>query len=292
FLNTVRQIVSSDGVSPVRGVLSHLRWQLRRVTRAFPCELKIGNSRLYVDRPGGVAALVNAMGEYDFNNMELLRLVLMQRPSTFIDVGANVGTYTLIASEVPYSEVVSIEPHPSTFALLRNNVARNDRGNVLCLNVGLSHSDSDLLLSEEEDPSLNRAVGEGLQRDRVQIVTGRTLQSLCEQFDLFPDFVKVDVEGYERSVLQGFGKYRGAPDLIFIEGGDRVEIEEWMRDSGYRGPWFVHMKSRVISTVHQRRVEDPVFVHERYISEMEALKFRFTGALSRGESECRNYTSR
>ena len=35
-------------------------------------------SHLYVDRPGGVAALVDAMGEYDYNNMELLRLLLSQ----------------------------------------------------------------------------------------------------------------------------------------------------------------------------------------------------------------------
>src|SRR5579862_4517451 len=135
LLNTLDQIMHSDSVGTFQGILRHSRWQLRRVLGRFPCELPIASSHLYVDRPGGVAALVNAMGEYDYNNMELLRLVLCKGEDTFFDIGANIGTYTLIASECADSEVVSIEPHPQTFALLKRNVELNARKNVICLNL-------------------------------------------------------------------------------------------------------------------------------------------------------------
>src|SRR5579862_3264367 len=119
LLNTLDQIMHSDSVGTFKGILRHSRWQLRRVLGRFPCELPIAGSHLYVDRPGGVAALVNAMGEYDYNNMELLRLVLSQGQNTFFDIGANIGSYTLIASEAPDTQVISIEPHPASFVLLR-----------------------------------------------------------------------------------------------------------------------------------------------------------------------------
>src|SRR5579872_3811092 len=118
FVNTLTQISGSDSVGPFEGMRRHLHWQMRKLLRRFPCELPIGSSRLYVDRPGGVAALVNAMGAYDFNNMSFLQLLLRRMGGTFVDVGANIGTYTLMASEVASARVISVEPHPAAFALL------------------------------------------------------------------------------------------------------------------------------------------------------------------------------
>src|ERR1700688_2687348 len=63
FLNTLDQIVHSDSVGMVEGIRRHGQWQIRKLLNLFPCSLPIAGSQLYVDRPGGVAALVNAMGE-------------------------------------------------------------------------------------------------------------------------------------------------------------------------------------------------------------------------------------
>jgi hypothetical protein len=101
FFNTLQQVRYSESVGTIQGVWRHLRWEIRKRFLGFPCELQVGNSTLYVERPNGVAALVNAMGEYDYNNMNLLRLLLSQEKSTFVDIGANIGSYTLIASEIP-----------------------------------------------------------------------------------------------------------------------------------------------------------------------------------------------
>ncbi len=121
FLNTtLDQIRTCDCVGSIRGTLGHLRWQLRKLLGLFPCELTIGDCRIRVDRPGGVAALVNTMGEYDYNDMEFLQLALSQKPSTFADVGANVDSYMVIPSEVPETKAAVPRQVPVKVAFLTN----------------------------------------------------------------------------------------------------------------------------------------------------------------------------
>jgi FkbM family methyltransferase len=273
ILNSLGQIVHSESVGPVQGVCRHFRWQVRKLLHQFPCELHIANSRLYIDRAGGVAALVNAMGEYDYNNMRLLCLGLSLSKSTFFDVGANIGSYSLIASELPDVCVVSIEPHPRTFFLLEQNVHRNARSNVTCLNLALSREEGEVWFTDKFDSETNSVVqgGEnGIGKIRVPC---RRLDSICRELNLYPDFIKVDVEGYEDAVLEGLGNYAGAAKIIFIEGGERQEVRNWMQKAGYSGPWFSHFNRRLLSREKQPRPEDPLYVQNGFIGNLREMKF-------------------
>lgn len=265
FLNTLHQIASADSVRPLRGICRHFRWQYRKVLRKFPCELTISDSRLYVDGPCGVAALVNALGEYDYNNMSLLRLFLSRGKGTFIDIGANIGSYTLIASEVPEATVVSIEPHPLTFGLLERNVRCNARSNVTCLNLALSRQEGNVDFTDDSEPSINRVVTAGENGAGELRVPCRRFDTVCLERKLVPDAVKIDVEGYEDAVLEGFGEFARIPKMIFIEGGERLEVRAWMHSAGYSGPWFSHFNRRLLSEEKQRRPEDPVFVQKEFL---------------------------
>jgi FkbM family methyltransferase len=275
FLNTLQQIVHCDSVEPFHGICRHLYWQVRKTLHRFPCELAIASSRLHVDRPGGVAALVNAMGEYDYNNMRFLKLVLSVERGTFIDIGANIGVYTLIASEVVNARVVSIEPHPATFALLKENVRLNDRHNVACLNIALSYCDGELQFTDYQERAVNRVVSARENGGSELRVASRRFDALCRELGVVPDFVKIDVEGHECAVLEGFRDFRAATKIIFIEGGERQEVRNWMKTAGYTGPWFVHFNDKVLSTGRQRRAEDPLFVHTNYVPELSNINFDF-----------------
>jgi FkbM family methyltransferase len=277
FFNTLQQIKSSESVGTARGVYRHLQWQLRRQFKGFPCELKIGSSTLYVERPNGVAALVNAMGEYDFNNMSLLRMLLSRGKSTFLDIGANIGTYTLIASEVTEAIVVSFEPHPATFARLQENVRRNARENVVCLNLALSREEGELRLTDISESPINRVVSAEENGVGTLRVPCRRVDAVCRELNLTPDFAKIDVEGFEDAVLNGLGEYARTAKLIFIEGGERQEVQSWMDNSGYTGPWYSVFKGKQFSTEKQRRPEDPVFIHRGFLSELRGLGFEISG---------------
>ena len=266
FFTTLQQIAHSDSVGPISGLYRHLQWQMRRFLNDFPCDLSLAESTLRVERPGGVAALVNAMGAYDFNNMHFIRALLRKLRGAFIDVGANIGAYTLIASEVQSAVVVSVEPHPRTFASLTENVRLNHRYNVICVNAALSARDGEAGLTDEAQPELNH-ISEAPDSAAVR-VPSRRFDNVCRVLQVNPDVVKIDVEGHQYEVLEGFGEYREVAKVIVIEDGDHADVRRWMEAAGYAGPFFVHFKRGYLSPERQPRPEDPVYVSERFLPDL------------------------
>lgn len=273
FFNTLAQIAHSDSVGTISGTCRHLRWQLLRLTRGFPREFAIGSSRLYFDEPNSVAALVNAMGLYDFNNMSFLQSVLWRFGGVFIDIGANVGSYTLIASEIGNCRVLSIEPHPSAFSLLERNVCGNRRTNVVCLNLAASNQEGTASLTDGAELSVNRIVSAGRAADAIQVKT-QTLESVCLDAALVPDFIKIDVEGHELCVLEGFRTLASVAKAIWIEGGEREVIRRKLCEAGYAGPYYVHYKEKSLRPTATRRREDPVFILRNFVPLLENEGFR------------------
>jgi FkbM family methyltransferase len=258
FFNTVAQIVNSDSVMPVVGLARHFRWQVRRALHQFPCDLVLGQSILHVKEHAGVAALVNAMGEYDYNNMNLLK-ILLREGGTFVDVGANIGSYTLVASENPAARVISIEPHPKTYQLLVENVARNGRDNVTCLNLAVSSIEGEAYLSDLNESSINQIVPERGGPNKLKVMC-RRLDSLLLELGATPSVIKIDVEGHEAQVVEGMGSFLSELRVALIEGGSRIEVARHLQAVGMRGPLFAHVRERRFSAIRQARPEDPIFV--------------------------------
>lgn len=260
FLATLDQIAHAESVGTFAGVRRHLQWQARRLLGGFPCELALSQSKLRVTSARGVSALVNAMGEYDYNNMRFVRSFLEHSGGTFFDVGANIGAYTLIASEISGATVVSMEPHPQTFAALTDNVRLNSRHNVTCLQVVVSNREGTIALTDGLESSLNHVLRNGEHAPGAIEVRSQRLETICESTHVLPDIVKIDVEGHEPAVLDGLGRYGAAARAILVEGGDRLAVQDWMRTAGYSGPWFVHFNQALLAKRMQARAEDPIFV--------------------------------
>ncbi len=281
LLNTLRQIWNSDSVHPAVGYVRHLQWQIRRLFRRFPVDLPISKSVLRVDKATGVAALVNAMGKYDYNNMSFVAELLTWFGGTFVDVGANIGTYTLVASEAQGARVISIEPHPGTFSLLLENVRRNERRTVTCLNVALSDHDGSVRLTDAPESPLNRVIDSDDETCQSLTVPCWTMSAVCRELGVEPHFVKIDVEGHERAVLNGLGNTATACKAIFVEGGERASIRDWMRHFGFMGPLFVHFKKHLLSAMPQPRAEDPLFIHESLFPLLRHMNFDLPRSLGR-----------
>jgi FkbM family methyltransferase len=274
FFDTMRQIVDSDSVDSFDGARRHLAWQVRKLLNRFPVELNLAGSRLRVMRPCGVAALVNAMGEYDFNNMNFLRSVLKYTRGQFLDVGANIGSYTLIASEIRETTIISIEPHPVTFQWLQENVRLNSRDNVTCLNLAISNIDGEVKFTDGEDPSINRVVHAGEGGTRCLKVRSKRLETLCSEMRIIPACLKVDVEGHEHEVLEGFGAFQPMPKVIIIEHGEDAGVREWMGRAGFAGPFFAHARAQLLSHVRQRRPEDVLYVLAEFLPSVEDCGYK------------------
>jgi FkbM family methyltransferase len=134
------------------------------------------------------------------------------------DVGANHGqSARLLAAH--FEHVFSFEPCLESFDLLAETVPDN----VTPLVYAVTSANGDLTLTETEHSigSGQLTTGEGLNwgaKVGERTVMGRTLDTICVQLGVIPDFVKIDVEGHEAEVVKGgLGLFNGPRPLVFIE---------------------------------------------------------------------------
>lgn len=143
-----------------------------------------------------------------------------------VDVGANIGLYTVIAGHRvgPRGRVYALEPTPATFQLLRANARLNGFTWVECVNVGLSDraeirdiygANGDVLgvYNSLARPILDAPVSAGEQ------VALTTLDEFVHVRGLIGRiaFMKVDVEGWEERVLMGADGTLSRPDAPVLQ---------------------------------------------------------------------------
>jgi FkbM family methyltransferase len=134
---------------------------------------------------------------------------LLRDGDCVLDVGANIGCTSLLFSQVA-RQVFSFEPSPTTFGLLQKNLAVAQAHNVVAANLGLGNSEGGFELTFAPD---NRSGGfvsnlttasSGHQVESIRIVAGDAY--LRGAHIEHVDFIKIDVEGFERNVIEGLSE--------------------------------------------------------------------------------------
>ncbi|HZW86478.1 MAG TPA: FkbM family methyltransferase [Gallionella sp.] len=131
---------------------------------------------------------------------------LLRASDLVFDVGANIGCTSILFGE-RCRKVYSFEPSPTTFEFLQRNLVNAGLDNVVPMNVGLGSyaCESELTFA----PS-NRSGG--FVSDKTQAGLGHTTEKIkieraddvANRIDLPTlDFIKIDVEGFEKSVIEG-----------------------------------------------------------------------------------------
>lgn len=141
--------------------------------------------------------------------METAFVLANVRPGdVFVDVGANIGYFSMLAAQRQPSRVLAVEPVGKTFGVLTRNVRHNGLDDVIHpVNVALGSQASTVRLVCTRGPKnhVEYAVG-GNDRDLDKVeATLTTLDSLLKSPDApgRVDFIKVDIEGYEHEFLKG-----------------------------------------------------------------------------------------
>lgn len=168
-----------------------------------------------------------------------------------VDVGANIGQTALIVAKRagPAARIIAFEPYPETFDRLVANLALNPGlGNVVAENLGLGDAEASTPMFKDYPGNSggNRVVYDAeANRAGVTDVRITTLDRYVETRSVGTvDFVKIDVEGYERAVLAGartlLAEHR---PKLFIEldddnlrkqGASAEGVIGFLRDHGYR----------------------------------------------------------
>ncbi|QPF85053.1 FkbM family methyltransferase [Bradyrhizobium genosp. L] len=170
--------------------------------------------------------------DYNLEELQFLRRHV-GAGGTFVDLGANVGTYALaLARDVgPSGKVIAIEPHPVTHARLAFNTAASNYPQVRLVAAAAGPSDGELMIETDGDNLGASHVVTGTPTGNAYKVPSLRLQRILEEAGASKvDALKIDVEGFEDRVLIGF--FREAPEALWPGAVviEHLSKDEWTDD--------------------------------------------------------------
>lgn len=159
-------------------------------------------------------ASVVAISGFVYSRMDRLLKLLIDKSNTFIDIGANVGFISLLASSIQikkngFASVHSFEPDPNVYQWLKANSELNPNLNLHInpLAVGANVGSGDLTISARSGWSTMAREPVGgfafLPKAGKVTVPIISIDRYCLENDVKPSIIKIDVEGLEADVLHG-----------------------------------------------------------------------------------------
>jgi FkbM family methyltransferase len=188
----------------------------------------VNQSRLLIrrGRPGATLNLYG--GLHEFEDMSFVLHALTSK-DTFVDVGANIGSYTILASAVAGAFSFSIEPTPETYKILKDNIRINDVTNLVkTYNIAIGERNDYVRMTRNLD-CRNHVVSGSMDEKGLDIIDiqQKTLDEVMKHAE--PKIIKIDVEGYEHKVIKGAHSILSKSDALALI----LEISDILRkDSG------------------------------------------------------------
>lgn len=240
-------------------LLRTLRWQLG--SRILPHAMIVdwvAGSKL-VARRGRTGATGNIYtGLHEYDEMSFL-LHFLRAGELFVDIGANIGTYTVLASAVCGAKVISFEPSPSTYEELVDNVKINRvEGLSESWNMALGEREGSVTFTDDLD-TVNHVLSssESQHRKTVNVPVKRLDDVLAGRQSAL---IKLDVEGYELAVLKGATTALAGTRALIVElngsglryGVRDEDIADLLASHGFT-PCAYDPASRRLRTITERK---------------------------------------
>ena len=192
--------------TPLRKVLRVKALQDMLFRRLHPRYAEIEGRKMFLDDDD--CMLLSLKGVYEPVTTRFVKE--MVRPGdVVVDIGANIGYYTLLFSELtgPGGKVLAFEPHPANCALLRKNVEANGLANVEVFERAASNRSGKARLYLDRD-------GGAMYHSLIDLGERTSFLDVdCVRLDDFLagreghlDIIKIDVEGGEGLALEGMGR--------------------------------------------------------------------------------------
>lgn len=246
-LHVLRAIWSAPGNRGARlaAVARAVRWfgRCHWHPRSGPVLLPVFGSRVYPCHVDSLIAkhVMYRSAWYDWDLLNFMKAVL--RPGDhYLDVGANTGLHTLLASTVT-DRLTCVEPEPRNLERLRQTLELNGLHSAVVLAVAADEREGRVAL--EGDDVFTRLRDEAAAATVPAVRLDRALGPQARV-----DLAKIDVEGAEGRVLRGLTGLmeRGALPLIAFEcfghlrafGEEPADLLDWLRARGYTVAVYDH----------------------------------------------------
>jgi FkbM family methyltransferase len=159
------------------------------------------------------------------------------------DIGSHLGYFTCLAGILaPLGEVHTFEVDPKCIPLIKKNLRVNKLNNFVINNCAVSDQDNfeKIALMSSPNPCLK------INSDALnfQEIAAIKIDDYARTKNIFPNFIKIDVEGAEWKVLKGMEEVLGRDDIkLLIEvhvealaadfNNDYKKILAWLQDKGF-----------------------------------------------------------
>jgi FkbM family methyltransferase len=261
----------------IGGLLRFFKWQVSCRLSPYPIIYPYTeNSKLIICK-GQAGSTGNLYcGLFEYNDMGFL-LHFLRPQDLFVDIGANVGVYTILASAEIKAKTIAVEPVPSTFKSLRNNIFINQmQDRVSSMNIGLGSKKGILKFTKSLD-TVNHVATEN-EKDTIDVEVNSLDSILMEDI---PSLLKIDVEGFETEVLSGAKKTLENDKLkaIILElngSGDRYGyddnlIHENLIQNGFR-PFDYNPETRKLTEIESFGSHNTIYIRDRDFVEKRILE--------------------
>ena len=155
-------------------------------------------------------------GEYEKREINIL-CSLIKPGDIVLDIGANIGLYTLFLSSAVGKDgkVIAVEPDPENVKILKNNLVKNKCKNVEVLEMALaSKTEGGNLFRNDTNRGHSSLMNLNNTDEATKIQINRG-DEILKMLNIKPDAAKIDVEGAEPEVIAGLGHLK--PPIIQFE---------------------------------------------------------------------------
>lgn len=257
MLNTLGFILGHplNGKRKLASILRFAQWQIgSRLVGGPVAKLFVDHTRLLVGRGMHGATQNIYCGLHEFEDMAFVLHVLREGDG-FVDVGANIGSYTILAGGAAGARCVSIEPGPGAFGHLLDNINLNNIGDrVTALNIGIGKERGVLRFTSGLDTVNHVLAGSEGGREAIEVEIER-LDDVLSGFE--PAIIKIDVEGFETNVIAGAERVLSRPSLcaVIMElngsgeryGFDENQLHEHMLEYGFKTFRYLPFERRLVA---------------------------------------------
>ena len=195
-------------------VKRYFRWQIG--SRLVPGDVLVPfvNETVLRIRPGMTGATGSIYGGlHEFQDMAFT-LHFLRPDDLFVDVGANIGSYSILAGGAVGARCISVEPIKKTFETLEANINVNRlRNRVRALNIGIGKAAGVLTFTAALD-TVNHVLSDTDDTNETVQVPVQSLNDLLEHEG--PTLIKIDVEGFETNVIDGADSVLTRPSLMAL----------------------------------------------------------------------------
>lgn len=231
--------------------------------RMIPPSLVLPEGTLFLNQADPVVSGALALGAYEPYFTDVLRQTLAPH-MTMIDIGANLGYYTIIGSAHARA-VIAFEPEEENARLLSRSCDANHRTNITLITKGLSDKPEQLPLEIHPDNkgkhSLLATNEKGTVHTTIELVT---LDAMLDELGLHSvDLIKMDIEGWEAKALRGAMKtinqehpmlmFEFAPARIRAAGDDPKAMLDSLIACGYT-LLEINEEKRALLPIDQERI--------------------------------------